>query len=180
MLRLAELVGSGLLFPSSYLEMQEDFRLAQIDLGLEDIAVLYRIRHGGPSHDRAFRHRTAQEIKSRGTWASDSSVARYEAHARLQQVEARLPALLQDWAAKAPALVARELPLALRATPLDNTLCTARYRYVRFQMVGAGVSANCRRVAPPRSSAASSTAVMVPKRGTRSSMKSVRSSRRKP
>ena len=44
------------------------------------------------SHDRALRHRTALEVKQRGRWTSDGSMRRYEAHARLQQEELKLPA----------------------------------------------------------------------------------------
>ena len=48
-------------------------------------AVLYQLRHSGPSHDRFTRHRSLAEVKQRSRWAADSSVRRYEAHARINQ-----------------------------------------------------------------------------------------------
>eukprot|EP00974_Lingulodinium_polyedra_P015541 1505344-Lingulodinium_polyedra.AAC.1 len=52
--------------------------------------VLYQLRHGGPSHDRLHDLRTRGAVKDRGRWASDSSLRRYEAHARVQQVMQKL------------------------------------------------------------------------------------------
>ena len=85
------------IFPFSHLQIADAFREAQAKMGLENEFILYQLRHGGPSHDRAMQIRTLPEVKQRGAWASDASVKRYEGHARLQQVEARLP---QAWKAK--------------------------------------------------------------------------------
>ena len=63
--------------------------------------MLYQLRHGGPSHDRRSRTRSLAEVKQRGRWASDTSVRRYEAHARLQQEEASLTVAQRRRAIKA-------------------------------------------------------------------------------
>ena len=78
------------------------FERAQREIGLVEIFVLYQLRHGGPSHDRAFHSRSMMEIKARGQWLSDLSVRRYEGHARLQQVEARVPEGLRKLLMGAP------------------------------------------------------------------------------
>ena len=52
--------------------------------------VLYQLRHSGPSHDRLHNHRPLLEVKRRGRWAADSSIRRYEAHAKIQQEFQRL------------------------------------------------------------------------------------------
>ena len=57
------------------------FREASLKLGLS--LVPYQTRHSGPSLDRACGFRGLPEVKSRGGWRADSSVARYEKHARL-------------------------------------------------------------------------------------------------
>ena len=57
------------------------FRAATLRLGLS--LVPYQTRHSGPSLDRAVGFRGLPEVKSRGGWRADSSVARYEKHARL-------------------------------------------------------------------------------------------------
>eukprot|EP00974_Lingulodinium_polyedra_P084474 8177027-Lingulodinium_polyedra.AAC.1 len=41
------------------------------------------MRHSGPSIDLALGHRSLREAKKRGRWMSDSTVLRYERHARL-------------------------------------------------------------------------------------------------
>ena len=48
--------------------------------------VTYQIRHSCPSHDRANHLRPVAEVKKRGRWASDSSVARYEKAGRVNEV----------------------------------------------------------------------------------------------
>ena len=50
--------------------------------------VLYQARHSGPSIDRARGIRSLQKIKRRGRWSAESSVQRYERHARLSHTEA--------------------------------------------------------------------------------------------
>ena len=47
--------------------------------------VLYMFRHGGAADDLASQSRPLMEIKKRGAWRTDSSVARYSKSARLNQ-----------------------------------------------------------------------------------------------
>ena len=78
------------LFEFDYLELKREFMKCQELLLLPERFILYQIRHGGPSHDRAFQVRDLAAVKQRGQWCSDASVKRYESHARLQAVEQRL------------------------------------------------------------------------------------------
>lgn len=64
-------------------------------------AVLYQLRHSGPSHDRLMRFRSLEEVKKKGRWGSDSSVKRYEAHALVNQHFQRLPTQTQTQALEA-------------------------------------------------------------------------------
>lgn len=59
---------------------------------------MYRLRHGGASHDRASNSRSLAEIKKRGRWAADSSARRYERSVRLQQVEQSVSHQLLEFA----------------------------------------------------------------------------------
>ena len=124
--QLAELRSGRMLIESSYVMMKVQFERAQEELQLPQKFVLYQIRHGGPSHDRAHRVRSMLEIKSRGQWSSDSSVKRYEGHARLQQVESRLDATLARRAAAAPALLAGQLRSSLGAMVAPKSVSTGR------------------------------------------------------
>ena len=45
---------------------------------------LYRLRHGGASHDLSTGRRTLAEVKTRGRWQSDGSLRRYGKPTRLQ------------------------------------------------------------------------------------------------
>ena len=44
---------------------------------------LHALRRSGPAIDRFTKSRSAHEVKKRGRWLSDKSVARYEKHAKL-------------------------------------------------------------------------------------------------
>ena len=106
---------------SSLFQLQaEDLRnlwqnaLTSLGLGPQ-YAVLYQIRHSGPSHDRLYNLRDLASVKRRGRWAADSSVKRYEAAAKLSQEFHRLPAHIQQ-----AALVAeKQFPLALQKSSLQ-------------------------------------------------------------
>lgn len=76
---------SAPLFDRSYAHMTRVFEKACDRLGIQDRS-MYRLMHGGASHDRASNARTLAEIKKRGRWAADSSLRRYERAVRLQQV----------------------------------------------------------------------------------------------
>ena len=80
-----------LLFRFSYNEMKLQYEQACETLGILDQS-LYRLRHGGASHDRATLQRSLEAVKKRGRWAADGSVRRYEKGVRLQQIEHQLPA----------------------------------------------------------------------------------------
>ena len=54
-------------------------------------AVPYQARHSGASLDAARGLRSRAEIKARGRWASDRSVARYESKARVAESSDCLP-----------------------------------------------------------------------------------------
>ena len=101
------------LFQLSYAEILRLWDAAQTSLQISPPFVLYQLRHGGPSHDRAFRLRGVAEIKARGGWRSDNSLRRYEAHARLQQVLATFSEDLRARATRAtqdlPRLLEKEL-----------------------------------------------------------------------
>ena len=80
--------------------LRKEFELAQQKVGLKRRYVLYQLRHGGPSHDRRENYRSLAAVKQRGRWVTDSSLRRYEAHARLQKEEAQIPAPLRLLAAR--------------------------------------------------------------------------------
>ena len=83
-----------LIFNLSLAELSKLFRTAALRLGLESLGppVLYQLRHSGPSHDLAQRRRSLGEVKKRGRWRADSSVARYAKGGRLGEQLQRLPA----------------------------------------------------------------------------------------
>ena len=82
------------MFQFTYSELLTQFKLACVDLQIKD-ASLYRLRHGGASHDAAARLRTIAEIKRRGRWASDNSVRRYEKRTWLQSEEVKVSPTLE-------------------------------------------------------------------------------------
>ncbi len=78
---------SRMLFDIKLKELREVFAQAQERVRLKEKYILYQLRHAGPSHDIRSRHRTLADVKRRGRWAADSSVARYESHALIQKQE---------------------------------------------------------------------------------------------
>ena len=88
-LRLRTRKPDELMFQFTYQELLIQFKAACRDLGFDDPS-LYRLRHGGASHDAASRLRSIVEIKRRGRWASDASVRRYEKGTWLQSVEVKV------------------------------------------------------------------------------------------
>ncbi|OLQ05790.1 hypothetical protein AK812_SmicGene10971 [Symbiodinium microadriaticum] len=71
---------------------------------------LYRLRHGGASHDFAAKHRDLAAIQMRGRWRSATSVRRYQKGGRLVQL---FNSLTKDVRKKATQ-AAEELPQVLR------------------------------------------------------------------
>ena len=99
------------LIDMTYHELVQCWQQALLALGLpKDHAVLYQLRHSGPSHDRFFLLRSLAEVKQRGRWMSDSTMRRYEAHARLNQEFNELPKKTQAMCLKAEAQIAVEGP----------------------------------------------------------------------
>jgi len=87
LLRQASRLAPGVkLFKFTYLEMVVMFREAMEEWDLAD-AVLYRMRHGGASHDIVSNQRSVLEVKKRGRWANDQSLKRYAKGVRLQKEE---------------------------------------------------------------------------------------------
>ena len=68
-------------WPFDYGEYASQFRQASLALGIS--VVPYQARHSGASLDRMNGFRSLLEVKGRGGWKLDSSVLRYEKHARL-------------------------------------------------------------------------------------------------
>lgn len=55
------------------------FRRADVTLGLQALQLCpHVVRHSSASNDRFHKRRTLKEIKKRGRWAADTSVARYD------------------------------------------------------------------------------------------------------
>jgi integrase len=88
------------------------FAAACLQLGVpaSNVIHLYRLRHGGASHDAAEKVRSLEEIQKRGGWRSFSSVARYSKPARLNaQINA-----LSTVDVAAMEILAKDLPRRLR------------------------------------------------------------------
>ena len=79
----------------TYPALVKEFQISSQRLGVQ--VVPYQCRHSGASHDRAVEARPLLEIQKRGQWKSARSVVRYEKSARLGQVYAQYPSLLQAW-----------------------------------------------------------------------------------
>ena len=106
------------LFNLDYCQLRNIWEASMKDIGLpKNHSVLYQLRHSGPSHDRLHNLRSALAVKMRGRWQSDSSVKRYEAHARLHQQFQQLPSQLQE---KCLSAVTRLERLVLRFSPRPN------------------------------------------------------------
>ena len=104
----------------TYYDLVQSWQAALKAIGLpKSHAVLYQLRHSGPSHDRFYKLRPLSEVKQRGRWQADSSVRRYEAHARLNQEFNDLPAAVQRKSQLAEQMLPKEAP---RFFGLHNSL----------------------------------------------------------
>ena len=74
-------------FPFDYFHYLKVFKTSTATL--KEKVVPYQTRHSGASIDRLLGVRSALEVKQRGGWRSDTSVRRYERHARIQHSAAR-------------------------------------------------------------------------------------------
>jgi hypothetical protein len=89
------------LFPITASRLGYLWAREQRTLGLKKMYNLRDLRHGGPSRDRARKHRSLEEVRQRGRWGAFTTLRRYEAHARLQAEENRLPLQVAELAANA-------------------------------------------------------------------------------
>ena len=98
--------GTSRMFNLEYREFMDAWKLVLQQLGLpKSYAVPYQVRHSGASWDRLKQHRTQLEVKFRGRWKTDASMARYEKHAMVMQKFEELPKTLQRQALQAPLLL---------------------------------------------------------------------------
>ena len=80
------------LWPFSAARFRERFSWEARLSGVSQVSPdVYALRHGGASTDAPLRTRPLNEIKSRGRWRTDSSVRRYNKHARLLKQLELLP-----------------------------------------------------------------------------------------
>ena len=89
----------ALIFPFAYLLAASNFKEAGARAGVQDCR-LYRLRHGGASHDVASKVRSLLEVKKRGRWISDNSLRRYQKSVVLLTEEARLTCAQKSRAAR--------------------------------------------------------------------------------
>ena len=83
----------------SHAQWSQAFSLAFKALGVppNSAAHLYRLRHGGASHDVARRLRSLDEVQKRGAWRSTASVARYAKPGRInEQIRAMEPGVVAE------------------------------------------------------------------------------------
>ena len=82
---------ADLAFGLKYVTYLDLFRRASEISGVVKLqAHPYAIRHGGASHDALEGRRSLAAVKARGRWRADSSVRRYEKHARVLRETERL------------------------------------------------------------------------------------------
>lgn len=134
----------------TYADLKHAFARAQESLQLQIRFVRYQLRHGGPSHDHLHRVRDLSGIKERGQWRTDGSVRRYEAHERLQQVEARLNSELRTAAQAAPAQIRAHLLLPFLRAALDESKPERRGRALQGDKASglSGTTSRTTRVTP--------------------------------
>jgi len=73
-----------------------EFRACRRRFGVPEL-VPYQLRHSGASIDRSKRWRSLAEVKKRGNWKQDRSVARYEKAARLNATMMTYSPVLQSY-----------------------------------------------------------------------------------
>jgi hypothetical protein len=89
--------GGGALWPNLNLNSYEHaLRVASASLGIQQQRLTpHMARHGGISSDIFEKVVTLEEGGKRGHWRTAASIRRYEKHARLLRMIAKLPAQLQ-------------------------------------------------------------------------------------
>ena len=58
---------------------------------------MHQLRHAGPSYDHVIGRLSLEEIKLRGRWESDRSVARYKKSGRINEQVAKLEGPVRDF-----------------------------------------------------------------------------------
>ena len=86
----------------------EDLR-PSLSVPTHNHACLYRLRHGGCSHDLFHRLRSMAECKKRGRWTCDDSLRRYQKPIALMKEEQSLPRWMLDRHAELETKLARGL-----------------------------------------------------------------------
>ena len=81
---------NALLCDFTHTEYASMLEAARVQLRLPFAVTSHQFRHSGPSNDRYQLRRSLHQIKARGFWKSDASVAVYEKHALLLSVLAVL------------------------------------------------------------------------------------------
>ena len=95
-------------------QLEALYRRASVHLGLTGFDLTpHSARHAGPSSDMLSQARTLAEVKKRGRWSSDKSVARYAKQGRLLLQASRLPKAVQKQMGKASSSFPRQLLLQL-------------------------------------------------------------------
>ena len=79
----------------------------------DQVVHLYRLRHGGASHDAASRSRSLTEVRKRGSWRSAASVARYAKPGRVNEQISKLPAPVRKEVERRAARLSKDLLAAL-------------------------------------------------------------------
>ena len=108
----------SLLFPRLDLAMYERlFRDARGALALQLPICPHIVRHSAASNDRFHHRRSLAEVKKRGHWQADASVARYEKAALVLASLERLTAKQKKLAREAAAAFPKRLVKALGSLP---------------------------------------------------------------
>ena len=95
------------LSPFTLVRVSSLFKEAAEDMGLASLTPqLYQLRHSGPSVELALQLRTLANVKLRGRWRTDASVARYLKPGRVNEQLQRLAPEVQRAALLAPARLA--------------------------------------------------------------------------
>ena len=109
------------LFRITYPELLNNWKAALRKIGLpETYAAPHQLRHSGASWDRLKQNRTIMDIKLRGRGMSDSSLKRYESHAKVAQLYDKLPPAIKRRAEASPGLLqAMVTSSSSRKNPMD-------------------------------------------------------------
>ena len=126
--RLKKKAGEQRLWSFSGQEFNDLFRTISEAASVQVLkAHPYALRHGGASHDSLHRLRTPEQIKKQGRWKSDSSVARYNKHARVVTEANKLSGAAQSYGEQVRKKLVEFIlrPHLAPAPPRSGGLCVA-------------------------------------------------------